>query len=270
MIELTREVRFAVPEAADVVAGAGAARGRNSWAGWPRAVGAAAYWTARLTASGTPEPRTGYLVDIKRLDDLVRGPGLDALAQWVASSRAGHDPGHSAAIQCLGAALFGADLGRATLTRIELSVTPFLRFGMVQEERNVVTMTQQFEFSAAHRLHAPELSDDENRRVFGKCNYPNGHGHNYVVDVTISQSATDSAAQLPVADFEQRVAEHVIERFDHKHLNIDCAEFERLNPTVENIAQVIWERLVEMLRPARLLRVRVYETPKTWADYSGG
>lgn len=133
----------------------------------------------------------------------------------------------------------------------------------------MVELTQCFEFSASHRLHVATLSDDENRRVFGKCNNPNGHGHNYQVEVTVAGPIDDrTGAVLALPEFESMVKREVIDRLDHKHLNIDTAEFAQLNPSVENIARVIWEILEPKTSPAKLRRVRVWETAKTYAEYT--
>lgn len=134
----------------------------------------------------------------------------------------------------------------------------------------MVTLTQQFEFSAAHRLHCPELSEAENRATFGKCNNPNGHGHNYIMEVTVS-GRPDSRTQvlIPLPRLETLVRELVVDILDHTHLNQDTAQFRTVNPSVENIARVIWGMLDGRLSPATLANVRVYETPKTWADYAG-
>src|SRR6185503_14035284 len=96
-----------------------------------------------------------------------------------------------------------------------------------------ISIRQSFEFSAAHRLHVEGLDDATNRRIFGKCNNPTGHGHNYRVDVTVVV-ALDDQARLTLRDLERIVAEQVIDRFDHKHLNRDTAEFASVNPSVEN------------------------------------
>ena len=121
------------------------------------------------------------------------------------------------------------------------------------------------------------MSDEENRELFGKCNNIHGHGHNYRVDVTVASPSQDdrdvpevesaNARATPLARIEAIVKETVIDRFDHKHLNLDSEEFAHLNPTVENIAIVIWNLLESPLQPLQLVGVRVFETPKTWAEY---
>jgi len=127
-------------------------------------------------------------------------------------------------------------------------------------------LTQSFEFSASHRLHCPGLSDEENHLLFGKCSNPHGHGHNYVLEVAVEVSPDQTCSIL--RELDRVVRTEVIERFDHKNLNVECAEFADLNPTVENIAQVICDRLVGELQPLRLHNVRVWETAKTFAECS--
>ena len=134
----------------------------------------------------------------------------------------------------------------------------------------MLSVTQSFEFAAAHRLHCPNMSAEENRAYFGKCNNANGHAHNYVLEVTITGRPEQfSPRLLPTVHFEQTVRAQVIERFDHKHLNEDCPEFRDMNPSVENLARTIWGLLESHIAPAHLVKVRVWETPKTYAEYDG-
>ena len=134
----------------------------------------------------------------------------------------------------------------------------------------MVFLTQQFEFSAAHRLHSAQMSAQQNHQVFGKCNNPSGHGHNYLLEVAVAgvpDGRTGAVLSLP--RFEQTVKERVIDRLDHMHLNTDVAEFHDLNPSVENIACVIWKLLEGHVAPAKLHRIRVWETAKTCAECTG-
>jgi 6-pyruvoyltetrahydropterin/6-carboxytetrahydropterin synthase len=119
-------------------------------------------------------------------------------------------------------------------------------------------VTHQFEFSAAHRLHCDSLSDEENKKLSRKCNNPNGHGHNYMIEVSVG-CEVDVAFDLH--KFEATVIEHAVDPFDHKNLNIEVEDFRELNPTVENIANVIWNRLAPQI--SNLRNVRIFETPKT-------
>ena len=134
-----------------------------------------------------------------------------------------------------------------------------------------VFLTCSFEFSASHRLHARTLSDAENRTVFGKCNNPAGHGHNYVVDVTLTGLLEPGQAGLIGQDsFERVVDEQVIRRVDHRNLTDEVEPFSTgTNSTVEQIAVVLFGWLDGQFGSAELHRVRVWETPKTWADAYG-
>ncbi len=134
----------------------------------------------------------------------------------------------------------------------------------------MVEVTQSFEFSAGHQLWCDEFSEAQNRRLFGKCSNPNGHGHNYVVEVTLGGSPDKTTGSvINLEELSHIVNERVIGPFDHKFLNRECADFASLNPSVENIARVIWQRLVDHFDQAKLTKVRVWETPKTSATYRG-
>ena len=137
-------------------------------------------------------------------------------------------------------------------------------------EGQMVYLTKVYEFSASHRLHSPQLSDAENREIFGKCNNFYGHGHNYALEVTI-KGEVDPRTGL-VADLhhlDETIQKQVHGRFDHKHLNLDTPEFDNLNPTSENFVKVLWEVIEPSLKPIQLHRLRLKETPKNHFDYYG-
>ncbi|HWZ81612.1 MAG TPA: 6-carboxytetrahydropterin synthase [Terriglobales bacterium] len=134
----------------------------------------------------------------------------------------------------------------------------------------MIYLTRKAEFSAAHFYHNPAFSPEENLRVFGKCNNPNGHGHNYTLEVTV-KGAVDPKSGF-VVDLKQLkdiMNREVLDALDHRHLNKEVPEFAKLIPTTENIAIAIWQRLVSKLNTAQLHRVRVYETPDLFVDFYG-
>lgn len=134
----------------------------------------------------------------------------------------------------------------------------------------MVYLTKVYEFSAAHRLHSYALSDAENQDIFGKCNNPAGHGHNYVLEVTIKGDVDERTGLVAGLNFlDEVVQKQVYARFDYKHLNVDTPEFETLNPTSENFVKVLWNILEPNLRPVTLHRLRLRETPKNHFDYYG-
>ena len=125
-------------------------------------------------------------------------------------------------------------------------------------------------FNAAHRLFRSEWSDEKNREVFGKCSHPNYHGHNYVVEVFVDgpiDPITGFVIDLKV--LKTLIHDEIIERFDHRNLNLDCKEFEGINPTTENIAVVIWKLLRKKIDPLFGLEVHVSETEKNKVIYLG-
>jgi 6-pyruvoyltetrahydropterin/6-carboxytetrahydropterin synthase len=134
-------------------------------------------------------------------------------------------------------------------------------------------VTRMYEFSASHRLHSPALSDDENVAVFGKCNNPAGHGHNYVLEVTMRGVPGGGGEVIAGAELDRIVHEQVVDRWDHRHLNADLPEFERVNPTAEEIARLAWQRiergLAELPGGARLHRVKLRETERNHVEYFG-
>ncbi|OQW33169.1 MAG: hypothetical protein A4E19_04395 [Nitrospira sp. SG-bin1] len=127
-------------------------------------------------------------------------------------------------------------------------------------------MTRRYRFCAAHRLHTDQLSPEENWAAFGKCNNPNGHGHNYVVLVTIRNGAIQGMGDVDRLD--RIVSENIVERFDHRDLNGDPA-FAALTTTGENLVKVIWDILAPFLPADSLQKVGVIETRDNYFEYAG-
>jgi len=123
-------------------------------------------------------------------------------------------------------------------------------------------------FNAAHRLHNPAWSDQQNSEVFGKCNLPNYHGHNYVLIVkVIGEVNPETGYVIDMKVLSDLIQEHVVNVFDHKNLNQDVAAFTHLNPTAENIAIVIFSILRPLLDKTLSLQIRLYETPRNFVEY---
>jgi 6-pyruvoyltetrahydropterin/6-carboxytetrahydropterin synthase len=138
-------------------------------------------------------------------------------------------------------------------------------------------VTRSYEFSAAHRLHSDGLSDAQNLAVFGKCNNPRGHGHNYVLAVTLRGAIDANGELLDAGTFDRVVVESVVDRWDHKNLNEDLDEFRGVNPTAEEIARVAWDRIRAQLARVTggggrvaLHRVKLRETARNHVEYYGG
>jgi len=239
----------------------------NRWAGSPGGDRFEMYWTLRAVVSGTPDPRTGYLCNIKQIDHFLN----DIVVPHVYSCAADPDQPRGIAGALLKVFPLAVQYcpSLICLDSLELHVSPYTRF-IVDGEKNMVMLTRSYEFSASHRLHCEHLSEEENRNTFGKCGNPHGHGHNYVVEVTLSGNPNaQSGILIPMNEFDRIVYERVITRYDHKNLNVECAEFQQFNPSVENIAKTIWDRLSDAFDRVSLHHVRVWETPKTYAEFAG-
>ncbi|HEU5399897.1 MAG TPA: 6-carboxytetrahydropterin synthase [Terriglobales bacterium] len=134
----------------------------------------------------------------------------------------------------------------------------------------MIYLTRKAEFSASHHYHNPEFSAEENQRIFGKCNNPNGHGHNYTLEVTVKGEVNRKTGfVVDLKQLKDVMNREVIEALDHRYLNKEVPEFKDQIPTTENIAIAAWKRLEKKLKVAKLHRVRVYETPELWADFYG-
>jgi 6-pyruvoyltetrahydropterin/6-carboxytetrahydropterin synthase len=139
------------------------------------------------------------------------------------------------------------------------------RFGV---NETMIRVTRKVEFSASHFYHNPDFSPEENRRIFGKCNNPHGHGHNYVLEVTVAGEPDPATGMvLDLKELKEILQREVTDRMDHRHLNYEVPELAGLIPTCENLAAAIW-RLIEpkIQQQGRLDRVRVYESADLFAD----
>src|SRR5215216_464333 len=124
----------------------------------------------------------------------------------------------------------------------------------------VVTVTRRLRFNAAHRLHNPVLSDEENARLFGKCNNPNWHGHNYTLDVSVTGEIDPVTGYVvDLGRLKQLVEREVIDKVDHRNMNIDVDFMRGIIPTSENIVVACWRALETAVAPARLSRLRLWE-----------
>ena len=131
-------------------------------------------------------------------------------------------------------------------------------------------VTRRETFSSAHRLYNPDLSDEENDRLFGKCNNLNGHGHNYVLEVVVAGEPNPKTGYvIDLKKLKTIIRENVINKIDHKHLNLDVSFMRDVIPTAENIALKIWEQLVDKIPSGKLYSVKVYETENNYAEYKG-
>lgn len=134
----------------------------------------------------------------------------------------------------------------------------------------VVTVTRLLKFNAAHRVHNPKFSDEENNRIFGKCNNPNWHGHNYQLEVSVrGEVDPDTGYVIDLSRLKELVERTVIDRTDHRNFNIDVDYMRGINPTTENIVVAMWREIAPAIAPAKLVQLRLWETDNNFVDYYG-
>jgi 6-pyruvoyltetrahydropterin/6-carboxytetrahydropterin synthase len=225
----------------------------------------------RVTVQGTVDDETGMVVNIKTIDSLMKRkideqldhrhysleveklkklwPTLETLGPFVWNEIRPH--------------LEGCELHEVQVFENEDFYTNY-RGG------KMVYLTRVYRFSAAHRLHNPNLSDEENRELFGKCNNLHGHGHNYLLEITlVGEPDERTNCLVDIGAMDRTVEEKIMKPFDHVHLNLDTEEFKSINPSSENIVKVFWSILSESFPPAQLHRLRLWETSKSYFDCYG-
>jgi 6-pyruvoyltetrahydropterin/6-carboxytetrahydropterin synthase len=284
MLVLRRTVRFALSplhSEGDTFDGRDEPR-HNPYSSWPAietARGLGVYSEIDVEVRGTPDPVSGYLVNITALDALVRREAIPWLTRAFADQyvrAAPLDPAKATreiARRLAQGQWRPPDAGRQPmeLSAVTWRLSACLRYRYDFAMPTHVEIRQQFEFSAAHRLHCPSLDQQQNQSTFGKCNNPNGHGHNYrlEVGVAVPVDLPPGSPRFSVGTFDRVVDETVLRRLDHRHLNLDVPEFADLNPSVEHIAKVCHDLLAPALAAhgASITTVTVWETEKTSCTY---
>ncbi len=276
MVELRRTVRFCI-NPTDGAGGRGGTpeTGLNGFAGTPPMQGLGRYYELDIACAGEPDAASGYLISIKDVDKAARASAIPLIAR-ACSERPRIEPSAmmSELVRALAAAL------PVELRALRWRLTPTYSVEMNAADKQTVVLRQRFDFAAAHRLHVPGMSEEENRRIFGRCNNPSGHGHNYMIEPAVAcrvGASGDRAAGFTLADLERVTHETLIDPFDHKHLNLDTAPFgpgAGLNPSVENIARVFYDLLSEAIgrHPgggASLRSITVWETDRTSCTFPG-
>ncbi|MBN2330066.1 MAG: 6-carboxytetrahydropterin synthase [Candidatus Omnitrophica bacterium] len=133
-----------------------------------------------------------------------------------------------------------------------------------------VELTRRTHFAASHRLHSPHLSDEENRRIYGACNNPYGHGHNYYMEVTVEGDPDPSTGMIiNLTELDDIIDNELVKRVDHHHFNYDVPFTKDVIPTVENLVVAFWSVLAPRLTRVRLKRIRLWESENNSAAYSG-
>ena len=265
MHKLLRQVRFSVnPFLAEDC------RGYNSFASKPAGEGLAIFLELSVELTGPVDPATGFVVNVSEIDGNVREFAVPIFSERIKKNlQAAKHIGLSEIAEFLGSAWdqLADRFGTAKLNELSLKLNPFRKIFVNSKDLNMVYFSEKFEFAAMHKLWNDGFSEQQNLEVFGKCANPTGHGHNYVVEVTIQMPA--SRNDFRIGDFERIVDDEFIQLVDHKNLNADVDQFGKTNPTVENIVSLAWNQLAGKFGKAKLHRVTVWETDKTYCSYEG-
>jgi 6-pyruvoyltetrahydropterin/6-carboxytetrahydropterin synthase len=282
MHKLSRQVRFSInpflPEDST---------GFNSFSSKPAGEGLSIFFELSVGLVGKVNPATGFVVNVIDIDKNVRQYVVPIFARRIREAfRQGKHIGFSEIAELLKSThkQLSDKFGAAVLGELSLKLNPFRKVGVdcegAPEDFKTIYFNEKFEFAAMHKLWNDEFSEERNFEVFGKCANPAGHGHNYVVEVTVrvpkrnkerleslkTPAGTDS---FSIGDFERAVDEELIQLVDHKNLNAEVGRFGKTNPTVENIAVFAWDKLVGKFGEAELSCVTVWETEKTSCSYYG-
>ncbi len=244
--------------------------GFNAYASKPPGEGLAIFLELLVELAGDVEPTTGFVVNVLDIDKNVRKFVVPVFAERIRTEfhKASHI-GLDGIVELLKAASrqLAGKFGSAKVSRLSLALSPFTKVTIDDEDSKMPYFSERFEFAAMHKLWNKDFSEQKNLDVFGKCANPAGHGHNYVLEVTVA--LTGDTAGFRTGEFEKIVDEEFIKLVDHKNLNADVAELSGIIPTVENMAVFAWDRLAGKFRRARLHCVTVWETDKTYCSYYG-
>jgi 6-pyruvoyltetrahydropterin/6-carboxytetrahydropterin synthase len=265
MHKLARQVRFSINPFLQEES-----QGFNSFASKPAGEGLSIFFELCAEVIGNVEPATGFVVNVADIDRNVREFVVPVFTERIKQNfrRAKH-VGFFAIAELLGLAWsrLADKFEPAQLSKLTLKLNPFRKIAMDSRNLDMVYFSEKFEFAAMHKLWNDDFSEERNFKVFGKCANPTGHGHNYIVEVTVEMPAAENGFRI--GDFERIVNDELIKLVDHKNLNADIERFSEINPTVENIAGFAWNKLVGKFGESALHCVTVWETDKTYCSYYG-
>lgn len=264
MHKLLREVRFCVnPFSADVPAGG------NSYCCRPGADGFAIYFSLWVELEAKLNNETGFVVNVVDIDKIVRCYVVPLFYDEIYKSfNETRHVGFDRAFDLLGRswAAIKDKFESAELISLGLNLAPHRKITIKSEDSKLMTFGEKFEFAATHKLWNDSFSDQKNLEVFGKCANPNGHGHNYIVEVAVSINDKEKFSSF---GFEETVIDEFLSVVDHKNLNVDVEEFAKVNPTVENITTYAWRCLEGKFANAQLHSITIWESDRMCCTYAG-
>lgn len=224
-----------------------------------------------VTVEGDPNPLDGMILNIKKLDDWLQTSIVRVFDQKSINDElpefSNQAPTLENILLCIRDRLSHLQKD-VDFVKLKLEESPDLWAELNLDGKNMITLTRSYEFAASHRLHSPHMSEEENLQAYGKCWNPSGHGHNYILEVSV-QGEPDprSGMAVDLGDLDQVVESEIVDRYDHKNLNCDLPEFENKIPTTEIVVQEIWSRLEERV-PGELVKVKLWETARNAFEIS--
>lgn len=243
--------------------------GFNSYASKPCGDGLAIFLELSVGLAGESKENTGFVMNVSEIDKIVRDNAVSVFASHIKNSfsKGKHIdlPQMNELLKITHKNLKDKFVG-AMLIELTLKLNPYRKIAFDCEDMTMVYFSEKFDFAAMHKLWNDKLSDKENFALFGKCANPNGHGHNYILEVTVKSSAQND---IKIGEFEKVVDKNFINLVDHKNLNADVTEFGGQNPTIENLAVFAWEKLADKFDNAKLHSVTVWESDRTFCTYYG-
>lgn len=282
--KLARQVRFAVDPF-----GLSTEYGANSYCAKPTADGLSLFFALWVELTGPVDIDTGFVVNVADIDRIVRDKAVglfdEFIKQYFTSSMSLRDPQRgskqSGSLALLGTPDGGFEqigqlLGRiwqrlekeflpARIESLAVELMPARKLAIKERIGDMLYFSEKFEFAASHTLWNEKFSDDENYKIFGKCANRKGHGHNYIIEVTVKKPM--AGEPLKAGDFERTVQREFIRLVDHKNLSADVEYFKKVNPTVENIAEFAFKNLKDRFKPFQLDCVTVWENDRTFCSF---
>ena len=263
MHKLSRQVRFSIPPFLS-----DGEEGFNSYCSRPSGDGLCFYLALWIELEGDLDSETGFVVNVAEIDRTVREHSVPVFSRRI-QERFAEGKGMNLVEICSALTEVRAALNDklipASLSKLTLELNPFRKITIEREDNEVLYFIEKFEFAAMHTLKNDNFSEEKNLEVFGKCANPAGHGHNYIIEVTVKRKMD---TDWSMAEFERIVESEFISLVDHKNLNVDVAEFGGRNPTVENIASFAWAQLEGKFEGSELSNITVWENDRTCCSYS--
>ena len=265
MHRLTRCVRFSVNPFLNVQS-----EGSNSYVSKPTGEGLALFLELHVEVTGDLDESTGFIINASDIDKRVQRYAVPVFVKRIAQEfRIPRHVSFFCLTQILGNAWknLSGKFEKVCLSRLALKLNQSRTMAIDSEDCDMVYFSEKFEFAATHKLWNDSFTEQENLDTFGKCANPSGHGHNYIIEVTIKVST--GMVNFCISDFEKIVNRELISHIDHKNLNLDIEHFGRVNPTVENITSFAWDRLLGEFNEAQLHSITIWENDRTFCTYYG-